>query len=322
MIAKHPADATGDRLRQLQSFVFADVLQNYGPRDVQYFALASGLGLDPADSGQLGFVYEDCEAGLRVLPTFATLLAGPGFWIQDPRSGLDWRRVLNAEQGFSLDRPLPATAAVIGRTRIVSVHDRGAEKGLFLCLERVLTNAEDGAIIGRVTRTLFCGGDGGIGGQQTAPPRPPAVPSRTPDFICDLPTSPQSALIFRLSGDPNPLHADPALARSLGYDRPILHGLCTMSVACHAILKVAADYDPRRMKAMNVRFTKPVYPGETIRTPRFVRDGDDALMVMLLLDGHAHQTQFEDRHDEQWRATDNGIERQQQRSNDAAQRGR
>ena len=98
-------------------------------------------------------------------------------------------------------------------------------------------------------------------------------PTARPDLVCDLPTALNAALIYRLSGDPNPLHASPSVARAAGFERPILHGLCSWGVAGHAILKSYCDYDPARLTSMALRFSAPVYPGETIRTEMW-RDGD------------------------------------------------
>jgi acyl dehydratase len=99
-----------------------------------------------------------------------------------------------------------------------------------------------------------------------------AIPERAPDAVCDLPTRPETALIYRLSGDPNPLHVDPAVAKAAGFPRPILHGLATFGIAGHAILKRLCDYDPARLSAIAGRFSAPVFPGETIRTEMW-RDG-------------------------------------------------
>jgi acyl dehydratase len=123
-----------------------------------------------------------------------------------------------------------------------------------------------------VTQTIFCRGDGGFGGppRQTPPPHP--IPARAPDAVCDLGTRPEMALIYRLSGDYNLLHADPAVARAAGFDRPILHGLGTFGVSGHAVLKTLCGYDPARLISFAGRFSAPVFPGETIRTEMW-RDG-------------------------------------------------
>jgi acyl dehydratase len=124
-----------------------------------------------------------------------------------------------------------------------------------------------------LTETVFCRGDGGFGGakREMKPPHP--VPDRAPDAVCDLPTRPETALLYRLSGDPNPLHSDPDVARAAGFERPILHGLATFGIAGHALLRTICDYEPERLIAMAGRFSAPVYPGETIRTQMW-RDGD------------------------------------------------
>ena len=124
-----------------------------------------------------------------------------------------------------------------------------------------------------LTQTTFCRGDGGFGGPERAAPAPHAIPERAPDLVCDLPTRPEMALIYRLSGDVNPLHAEPDFAKAAGFPKPILHGLATFGVAGHALLKSLCGYDPARLTAIAGRFSAPVYPGETIRTEMW-RDGN------------------------------------------------
>jgi acyl dehydratase len=133
-----------------------------------------------------------------------------------------------------------------------------------------------GATLCTLTSTSFCRADGGFGGPDGPMRVPHTLPGTTPQYVCDLPTLPQAALIYRLSGDYNPLHADPAYAIKAGFNMPILHGRCTFSVAGHAILKSLCGYDPSRFVAMEARFSAPVYPGETIRTEMW-RDGNVVL---------------------------------------------
>ena len=123
-----------------------------------------------------------------------------------------------------------------------------------------------GERIATATHTTFCRGDGGFGGPPRQAPEPHPLPSRVPDVFCDLDTRPEAALIYRLSGDPNPLHADPAVAKAAGFPRPILHGLATFGIACHGILKCLCDHDTARIKAISARYSAPVFPGETIVT--------------------------------------------------------
>jgi len=138
--------------------------------------------------------------------------------------------------------------------------------------ERQVIDKASGALLATLKQTTFCRADGGFGGPQREAPAPHALPERAPDITCDLPTRPEMALIYRLSGDVNPLHAEPEFAKAAGFPRPILHGLATFGVAGHALLKSLCGYDPARLAAMAGRFSAPVYPGETIRTEIW-RDG-------------------------------------------------
>jgi acyl dehydratase len=202
----------------------------------------------------------------------ATVIGHGPALARNPNTGIDWLMVVNGEQGFALRRPLKGEDAIVGRSRIVEVIDKGQGKGALLLLERTITEKATGALVGTVTQTIFCRGDGGFGGPPREAPPVHALPERAPDATCDLPTRPETALIYRLSGDPNPLHVDPAVAKAAGFPRPILHGLATFGIAGHAILKSLCGYDPARLKAIAGRFSAPVFPGETIRTEMW-RDG-------------------------------------------------
>lgn len=255
-----------DRLR---NWTFADVEHAYGTTDTILYALGVGLGADPLDARQLRFVYEE---DLLALPTMAVVLGAPGFWLKEQDTGVDWVRVLHGEQGLVLHRPLPPEGTAIGRTRVTGILDKGADKGALIYTEKVLIDKASGETVATTTSTTFARGDGGFGGPTGPSPRPHPIPERSPDLACDLPTVPQAALIYRLSGDRNPLHADPEVARSAGFKAPILHGLCTLGAAGHALLKSCCDYDPARFRSLKLRFSAPVYPGETIRTEMW-RDG-------------------------------------------------
>jgi acyl dehydratase len=150
--------------------------------------------------------------------------------------------------------------------RVKAIVDKGRDKGALLYQERSIFDKASGALLATLDHVTFCRGDGGIGKSDPAPPPPPVVPDGTPDAVCDLPTLPQAALIYRLCADRNPLHAEPAVAKAAGFPRPILHGLCTYGVAGHAVLKTFCGYEPARLTALSVRFSAPVFPGETIRT--------------------------------------------------------
>ena len=241
----------------------------YTDKDAMLYALGVGLGLDPLDAQQLEFVY---EKNLKALPSFCCVLGYPGFWVRNLDTGIDWVRIVNGEQGFRLHAPLKPRGTVIGKSRIVEVIDKGAGKGALVYTERHVTDKASGELIATVTQTTFCRADGGFGGPPREQPAPHQIPERAPDLVCDLPTRPEQALIYRLSADRNPLHVDPEVAKQAGYPRPILHGLGTFGVVGHALLKTLCDYDPGRFVAMSGRFSAPVFPGETIRTEIW-RDG-------------------------------------------------
>lgn len=247
----------------LRNWKFEDVVQQVTPRDAMLYALSVGYGHDPVDAGQLPFVY---ERGLVCAPTFPLVLGYPGFWMQDPASGVDWVRALHAGQGLRLVAPVRAGSQVIGRTRVKAVIDKGPHRGALVVQERELVDAASGELLAVIEQATLCRGDGGFGGGDAAPPPPTRMPHHAPDYVVDLPTLPQSALLYRLCADPNPLHADPEVARAAGFERPILHGLCTFGVAAHALLRAACEYDPGRLCELSARFSMPVYPGETLRT--------------------------------------------------------
>jgi len=244
------------------------VEQTYGPKDCMLYALGVGLGHDPMNEDELAFVY---EKNLKVLPTMATVLGYGGSWARE--AGIDQVKVVNGEQGFTLHRPLKTKGTLIGQTRILEVVDKGVGKGALIFSEREVTDKATGELIATVSQTAFCRGDGGFGGPPRSAPTPThPIPDRAPDFTCDLSTRPEAALIYRLSGDYNPLHAEPAFARAAGFERPIFHGLGTFGVSGHALLKTLCGYDPSRLISFGCRFSAPVFPGETIRTEMW-RDG-------------------------------------------------
>lgn len=275
---------------RLLNWKFPEVRQRISQRDAILYALGLGLGNDPLDENQLRFVY---EKSLQVLPTYPVVLGYPGFWLKDPGTGVDWVRLVHGEQGIQIHRPLPSDGEVIGRTRVTGIVDKGAEKGALVYTEREVTNAENGELLATLTNTTFCRGDGGFGGP-SGPVKPvPQLPQRPADVSIALPTLPQAALLYRLSGDYNPLHAEPAVARAAGFDRPILHGLATMGVAGHALLRVM-DYDPSALSSISVRFSAPVFPGETLTTEVWKEDGELFFRtrvadrdVVVLNNGHA-----------------------------------
>ena len=259
---------------QLLNWSFPDIRQSYDVRDTMLYALGLGVGAEPLDEVQLRFVY---EGGLLTLPTMGVILGYPGFWLSDPRAGADWKKLLHGEQSIEIVRPLPPSGTVIGRTRVTEVIDKGEGKGALVYSERALLDAGSGELLCRMASTSFLRGDGGFGGPAGPVRAPHPIPDRRPDKEVIWKTLPQAALIYRLSGDYNPLHADPAVARAGGFDRPILHGLCTFGIAGYAVMAGAADGDPDRIRSIDLRFTAPVYPGETVVTELWL--GEDGAVA-------------------------------------------
>ena len=240
----------------------ADIPVNYGPRECMLYALGIGLGMDPVNPGELKFVYE--RAGLEAFPTMAVVLGWPGR-MTDPAFGIDDRLVVAGDLKVVLHRPLAPQARLVSRPRVKEVIDKGAGNAAIILNTRDLI-AEGGALVATVDSSTFARKHGGFGGKATETPVPHAVPKTAPGTTCDLPTPLNLALLYRLNGDENPLHADPERAKVAGFDRPILHGAASFGVAAHAILRTCAEYRPERLKSIEARFSRPVFPGETIRT--------------------------------------------------------
>jgi acyl dehydratase len=255
--------------KKLLALDLPPIEHTFGPRDCILYALGVGIGQDPMDERQIAFVY---EKNLQVLPTFAVVLGYSPYSFRRPELGITWSHVVHGEHGLALHRPIPTEGTVLGQVRILDVIDKGEGRGALIYSERKITEKAGGALLATITQTTFCRADGGFGGPKRETPPPHAIPERAPDFVCDLPTRPETALLYRLSGDINPLHAEPSFAKTAGYPRPILHGLATFGISGHALLKEVCGYDPARLRAMSVRFSAPVYPGETIRTEIW-RDG-------------------------------------------------
>ena len=255
-------------------------------RDTMLYALGVGLGSDPGDPRQLRFVY---EKNLQALPTMASVLGWPKYSFSDPRTGIDYLRLVHGEQHTRLYRPLPVEGEVLARHRIETIHDRGAGKGAVMVVLRELFD-ESGELVAEGRQLIFMRGDGGFSAASgLSDPKPvtlPQVPEREADIDVELDSLPQAALIYRLSGDYNPLHADPQIAQRAGFDRPILHGLCSYGMAAHAVLKSCCNYDAARIASVAMRFTAPVFPGERVRFSIW-RDGDTRVQVRARV--HARQ---------------------------------
>ncbi|MDR3512966.1 MAG: MaoC/PaaZ C-terminal domain-containing protein [Caulobacteraceae bacterium] len=235
-------------------------------KDTIIYALGLGLCADPMDENELAFVYENA---LKTVPTQAGVIAwganaGP--------TGINYLMVVDGERKIEFHKPMKSSGEVTASSRIVGAWDKGPGKGAVIVSETTLTD-EAGELFLTITGSMFARGDGGFGGPSEGQPEPHAVPTRAPDQSVDIPTRPDQALIYRMSGDRNPLHCDPAIAKAAGFPRPILHGMCTYGITCRAVLQTYAGYDPTRFKSHQARFSAPVFPGETI-TVDLWKDGD------------------------------------------------
>lgn len=243
------------------SFNIPEKTHRYTTRDTILYALGVGLGADPLDKDQLRYVYEE---NLEALPTFSLVLAHPGFWINDPRLQLDWVNALHTEQFMSVSGPLPTQGEVKATYRITGISDRGPEKGATLYFEKSLSDLSTGEEIARITTGLLCRNDGGCGNHGEFPPPLERVPQTPPAESLAWHINPSAALLYRLSGDLNPLHADPDVAMRAGFEKPILHGLCTLGIAAQNLARWGRSRQDGKLASIACRFTRPVYPGDDI----------------------------------------------------------
>lgn len=238
----------------------------YDEKDVMLYALGVGMGRDPLDEKELPFVYEN--NGLKVVPTFASVInrgeAPPECQRMPQKSGINFALVVDGERRITVHKPLPPKCEVIAEERYLDILDKGEGKGAVLIQERVVREAAGNDKLFTIVSSIFARGDGGFGGKPHGGPELHLIPERAPDLVKECDTRPDQAFLYALSGDRNPLHRDPAFARMVGFPRPILHGLCSYGTACRAVLSTLAGYQPERIRQFDVRFSKPVFPGETL----------------------------------------------------------
>jgi acyl dehydratase len=231
------------------------VTQSWTQKDVMLYGLGVGCGRE-----DLQFVY---ERDLKVLPTFAVIPAFPAMLNLGGAMQVNPAMVLHGEQSIELTGPIPIEATVTTTPTIIAVYDKGKGAVVVVATESVDTS---GKVLFRGQSSIFVRGEGGFGGDRGPSGAKNVPPDRKPDKSVSYTTLPQQALLYRLSGDMNPLHADPDFAKMGGFDVPILHGLCSFGHAGRAVLASYCDNDPARMKTFEVRFSGVVFPGETITT--------------------------------------------------------
>jgi acyl dehydratase len=241
---------------------------SYTERDAILYALGVGVGTDSLGEAELQFVY---EKGLRSLPTLSTILLGGANCLAD--AGINFRLMLHSEQRLRIHHPLPPAARIRSSGRVLGVSDKGKDKGAVVHVEYAIADADSRILYSTVTLTLFCRGDGGCGGQATDPFPIHEMPARPPDAEVSQKTVPNQSALYRIAiNDQTALHIEPQAAAAAGFEKPLLHGLCTYGFACRAVMKACCGGDPTRIRSFDARFASPVFPGDTLTT-RIWKDG-------------------------------------------------
>jgi acyl dehydratase len=264
---------------KLMNMKFEPVAHRYSKKDTMLYALGVGVGAqDPFDPAELKYVY---EKSLVALPMLAVTLAADAMRLSDPKFGINYRMLLHAEQWLTMHKPLPPEGTVVSQASLDEIYDKGAAKGAIMYMTRKLHDERTGELLVTLGSVSFLRADGGFGGKSEGAPKPRPIPERPRDLATELPVTLNQALIYRLAGDYNPLHIDPEVAKSAGFDRPILHGLGAYGTVGRALIKVLCRDDPARLRRFDVRFTSPVYPGEPLHVDIWnVGRGDAAFRVI------------------------------------------
>ena len=265
-------------------------LIEWNDRDTLLYALGVGCGTD-----ELAFTTENSHGiDQQVLPTYA-VIACPAFGAICTIGSFNFGMLLHGSQQIRLFAPLPPAGALSVVSEVVDIQDKGEGKNAVVMLKGTGTDPQTAAVVAETVMTLVIRGGGGFGGQPGQRPAPPEIPDRDPDARTALPTREDQALLYRLSGDRNPLHSDPWFARTLaGFAKPILHGLCTYGVAGRVLVRELGGGEAAKITAISARFTAPVFPGETLttsiwrtgpgqavfRTEAAHLDGSDARLVL------------------------------------------
>ena len=245
---------------EIMSMTSENVEISYSDKDSILYSLGVGLGNDPMNMAELKYVYENSQVAL---PSMAT-----NFQYHSPlllKANINFILVVHGEQKLSFTNPLPVSGDFISNAKVIGCYDKGAGKGAIIDVETTINLKKDNTEICKLVSTTFARGDGGFGGPES-PKSEIFKPEGDPDFVHEIKTKPNQALIFRLSGDYNPLHSDPNFAKTAGFEKPILHGMCTYGIACRSVVESVCEGDAKRLKKFDCRFSSPVYPGETIVT--------------------------------------------------------
>ncbi|MEU4706455.1 MaoC/PaaZ C-terminal domain-containing protein [Nocardia salmonicida] len=253
---------------------------SWTPTDVQLYHLGLGAGARPTDPAELAYLDDRAP---QVLPTFATVAPTLGETepprVSFPGIEIDLAKVVHGHQEVEVHKPIPATGKAVSVGRIAEIWDKGANA--VIVQEHTVTGS-DGEPLWTVRSSIFAKGEGGFGGER-GPSTRTELPDRAPDAELLTPTLPQQALLYRLSGDRNPLHSDPEFARGAGFPAPILHGLSTYGTVCKAITDALLDSDATRVGGFRAKFAGVLYPGETLRT-KVWREADHLIAVVTVVE--------------------------------------
>jgi acyl dehydratase len=256
------------RYPEILSLSVKDVPVSWTDRETILYALSVGAGTDPLDRSELPLVW---EKELKAIPTMATVIATAR--LIKERLPVDWTRVLAGEQSIILHEPMPATCSTaVSDCRVAGVWDKGADKGAVVAIENILRAEQGGPPLATIVTTIFARADGGCGAPREGQPPLDIMPTRDPDIVIEVATREDQALLYRLNGDRHPLHIDPDFAGRAGFQRPILHGLCTFGITCRVAMRHYAENDPARILSHRARFSGTLFPGETIAMSLW-RDG-------------------------------------------------
>ncbi|MBV8385656.1 MAG: MaoC family dehydratase N-terminal domain-containing protein [Acidimicrobiia bacterium] len=247
-------------------------------KDALLYALGVGCGVD-----DLAFVTENSHGiEQQVLPTMGVVLGTPGSSPFEKVGEIDWTMLLHGEQSIELHAPIPVSGTVESVAEIVGIYDKGS--GAVIVMETQSKDADSGQPMWTTRSATFIRGAGGFGGDRGPSGKRNAAPERAPDREVTYTTREDQALIYRLSGDRNPLHSDPTFAAAAGFERPILHGLCTYGFTGRALLSALCGADPARFKKMDARFSASVYPGDDL-TIRIWDTGDGQAVFQTVRNG-------------------------------------
>ncbi len=238
------------------------VLFEWTDRDTMLYALGVGAGTE-----DLSFTTENSHGiSLQTLPTYAVICC-PAFGAAGKIGTFNWAMLLHGSQGVRLHAPLPAAGKLSVVTEVADIQDKGEGKNAIVFLRGRGSDPDSGKLIAETMTTLVIRGGGGFGGEPGQRPSAPAIPDREPDARVALPTREDQPLIYRLSGDRNPLHSDPWFAKEMaGFPKPIMHGLCTYGISGRALVAELGGGDAAAITSVTARFTSPVFPGETLTT--------------------------------------------------------